>query len=229
MNTAPLCFLEFDDVLVETRSHRRTCLRSALESENVILSDSDYDMRCAGLSTPAAARAAFHAAGIPEDETAIELAALRADRAFAAISSNGLPLAPGAGAFVRSAEGFARLGLVTRAARREVDLVLSLAGLGDAFECVVTGEDYVGAEPSPVPFEQAIARMSKRGVAARSTITALVASVNAAASAHAARLQVLFMRRTIHSPAITTDRFIASLEDVRAADVLRSALKENSR
>ncbi len=67
----------------------------------------------------------------------------------------------GAGEVVAHLAGRTRLGVVTRANRREADLILSLAGLEFAFECVVTS-DHVGVlKPSPEPYETALRTMCR--------------------------------------------------------------------
>ena len=56
----------------------------------------------------------------------------------------------------------ARLGVVTRATRRDVELVLGLAGLEYAVETVVTGDDAVAPKPDPAPYALALARLARR-------------------------------------------------------------------
>jgi hypothetical protein len=92
---------------------------------------------------------------------------LRAERAFAEQVGKGLTLAPGARAFVEHAHGRARLAVVTRASRREVEFVLQLAGLASAFECVVSADDAPAPPPSPARHEAALARLARRRPAPR--------------------------------------------------------------
>ena len=219
----PLIFLEFDDVIADTRALRVAALRSALGAGGVSLTDDLYDASCAGLSFAAAARAACRAMRAETDETALELAALRADREYAARTAQGLALAAGAGAFLRGAAGAARLGVVTRSARRDVSLVLSLAGLDDAFECVVTEEDYTGPEPSPEPFGHARMRLARSAPGALAEGVALVASLSAATAARAARLQPIIVGRVAPPVAFAGDGWIETLEGVRVNDVMRIA------
>lgn len=222
--TLPLILIEFDDVLAETRAPRISALRGALVAEGVELSSDDYDSACAGLSFAAAARAALrraNLAGPAADETSIELAALRATRAFGEAVARGIPLARGAPAFVRSAAGAARLGIVTRSPRRDVELILSFADLADAFECVVTAEDYTGPEPASAPFDAAFLRMSEgRAVRAGGNI-ALVASLNAVAAARAARLQAIVVGPVSPTLAFAGEGYIPTLEGTTVRDVLR--------
>jgi beta-phosphoglucomutase-like phosphatase (HAD superfamily) len=216
--------IEFDDVLAETHTPKSTALRDALAAEGVDLSADDYESACSGLSFGAAARAAIrlaNLAGRAADETTIELAALRATRAFGEAVARGLPLARGAAAFVRSAGGIARLGIVTRAPRRDVELVLSFAELGDAFECVVAAEDYSGPEPASAPFDTAFVRMSEgRAVRAGGNI-ALVASLNAVAAARAARMHAIVVGPVSPTLAFAGEGYIPTLEGTTVRDVLR--------
>jgi beta-phosphoglucomutase-like phosphatase (HAD superfamily) len=222
--TLPLILIEFDDVLAETRTPRSVALRTALAAEGVELSSQNYDSACSGLSFAAAARAAIrlaNLAGRAADETTIELAALRATRAFGESVARGIPLARGASAFVRSAAGMARLGIVTRSPRRDVDLILSFSELGDAFECVVTAEDYTGPEPASGPFDTAFFRMSEgRPVRAGGNI-ALVASLNAVAAARAARLHAIVVGPVSPPLAFAGEGYIPTLEGTTVRDVLR--------
>jgi beta-phosphoglucomutase-like phosphatase (HAD superfamily) len=229
---SPIIFLDFDDVLAETRAPRLSALRSALSPEHVQFSDESFDASCAGLSFAAAARAALRVGdvtGRSADETAIELAALRASRSFGESAARGIPLAPGAAAFVRLAAGRARLGIVTRAPRRDVDLVLSFSGLADSFECVVAAEDYVGPEPASAPFEIAVGRMAHGRAVAIGDGIALVASLNGVAAARAARLHPIVVGPVSPTLAFAGDGYLASLERVSVSDVIRLAAGANAR
>jgi beta-phosphoglucomutase-like phosphatase (HAD superfamily) len=222
--TLPLILMEFDDVLAETRAPRSAALRGALAAEGVELSDDNFDDACSGLSFAAASRAAIRLAGPAgraADETTIELAALRASRAFGEAVARGIPLARGAAEFVRSAGGMARLGIVTRSPRRDVELILSFSDLADAFECVVTAEDYTGPEPASGPFDTAFFRMSEgRAVRAGGNI-ALVASLNAVAAARAARLHPIVVGPVSPTLAFAGEGYIPALEGTTVRDVLR--------
>jgi beta-phosphoglucomutase-like phosphatase (HAD superfamily) len=219
----PIILLEFDDVLADTRALRASALRSALAVDGVPLTDDAYELSCAGLSFVAAARAACGAARVNADDTAIELIALRADREYASRVANGLALVTGAAGFVRGAAGAARLGVVTRSARRDVSLLLSLAGLEDAFECVVTEEDYSGPEPSPEPFAHARMRLARRAPVALTEGVALLASLGAASAARAAGFRPIIIGPVPSHVAFAGDGWLASIDRLRVADVMRIA------
>jgi beta-phosphoglucomutase-like phosphatase (HAD superfamily) len=230
--SAPIIFLEFDDVLAETRAPRLAALRSALDVEGVAFSDENFDDACAGLSFAAAARAAIRTSGVTgraADETSIELAALRAVRAFGEAAARGFPLARGAAEFVRGAAGNARLGIVTRAPRRDVELVLSFSGLADSFACVVTAEDYTGPEPASDPFDAAIGRMARGHPVTIGEGIALVASFNGVAAARAARLHPIVVGTVSPTLAFAGDGYLPSLEGATVRDLRRLAAGAGAR
>lgn len=153
--------IELEGVLVGTLELRRAALAAALADSGVMLDDRTWRERCAGLSVRSATRAAFAAMDRASDETELELVALRAERAFSVEAGKGVVLAPGARAFVESAHGRTRLALVTRAGRRDTELLPSLAGFADAFGCVVTADHTPGEKPDPAPYRLALARLAR--------------------------------------------------------------------
>jgi HAD superfamily hydrolase (TIGR01509 family) len=60
-----------------------------------------------------------------------------------------LPLLPGASAAVRALAGRWPLGLASSANREVIDLVLELAGFGDAFQVTVSSEEVERGKPAP--------------------------------------------------------------------------------
>ena len=217
----PVIMLDFDDVLVETRAPKLAALRAAFAHDGVAIDDDLLDTVCLGVSIPAAVRGAYRQANVPADETMIELAALRADRTLAAASQHGLPLAPGAMDFVRNASGHVRLAIVTSARRRDVEALLELAGLRDAFECVLTADDHAGTEPSPDPYDAALFRLAHGESIRAGGETAMVASLNATTAARAARLTVVVVGPVSPTVAFAGDGYLASLQGATVADAVR--------
>src|ERR687886_281975 len=160
MVDAVLC--ELEGVLVETAELRRRALQRSLSDEGLTLTDEQFDEHCAGLPLESSVRAAIATLRTPHDETLVDLLALRAERQFTSLAAQGIVLTPGAREFVERTQGVAPLAIVTRARRREVRLVLSLASLDSAFECIVAAEDALQLKPSPRGYLLALERLSRR-------------------------------------------------------------------
>lgn len=203
--------LEFDGVLADTHAMRRGALARSLADDGVALPDAAFDARCAGFATREAAIAALAGEARRLDDTALDLVALRADRYFAEQLGHGLTLAPGARELVESLAGRVRLGIVTRAARREVEFVLGLAGLDAAFECLVAAEDVHSPKPSPAPYQQAFERLARTRPALPASTLALEDAPPGiiAAKAHKIRCVAVGPMPSFH--AVQADAYLPSL------------------
>ena len=215
---------ELEGVIAETRPLRRVALGCAVREEGAALDDAALD-ELAALPVAAAVRAALARAGHAVDETAADLAALRAERHFAERAGRGLSLAAGAREFVEGAQARARLAVVTRASRREAELVLGLAGLDAAFECVVAAEDVSAPKPDGEGYERALARLARRRPVARGTTVALEDGAVGIRAARAARLRVVAVGAVPAHDALAADASLPSLagQDVAALDALLAA------
>lgn len=151
---------ELEGVLADTRSFRQRALQETLAHDGVHLPDGEYEAY-ADLPVRAAVTAAYAAASLEADEIAIDLGTLRAERRFAEHLAHGFSMLDGARELVAHLAGRVRLGVVTRATRREASAMLALAGLEFAFECVVSADDVSAPKPSAVPYEQALRTMSR--------------------------------------------------------------------
>jgi HAD superfamily hydrolase (TIGR01509 family) len=154
--------MEFDGVLADTRAARHAALLEALAEDGITISDSEYADRCSALPVRAAVHAAFALRSASRDDTVRELAAVRAERRFGAAVQAGLSLAAGARAFVVAAHGKARLGVVSRAARTDIEATLALADLEHAFEFIIADDDPFPPKPSPAAYVGAVERLSRR-------------------------------------------------------------------
>lgn len=160
---APALIFEFEGVLADTAPARRAALRASLADDAIALTDSSFAAHCHGLPTREAVERLVAMEQLPLDATAAELVALRADRLFADRAAPGLSLQPGAYPLLGELAGRARLAIVTRATRRTVEFVLTLAGLEHAFDTVVASDDLRDQKPSPAGYHLALDRLARRG------------------------------------------------------------------
>jgi HAD superfamily hydrolase (TIGR01509 family) len=172
----PVLMFEFEGVLVETAELRTRALAEALAADGIELTVPLISLS-RGRTTEQAIACIRDAVGAPDDPTAVELARLRAERAFAGQVGKGVRLTPGAREALERLTSCARLSLVTRASRREVEFVLTLAGLDGMFRPIVCAEDAVPAKPSPAPYQVAMQRVAQlfpgqtlRGLAVEDTV-----------------------------------------------------------
>ena len=156
----PVLLVEFEGVIADTAAMRREALAESLAVEGITVTDA-LALVGAGYSTEEAVRRIRTAAGANEDETAVELGRLRAERAFATRAGKGMTITPDARATLERLATCSRLALVTRASRREVEFVLDLAGLAEIFRPVIALEDASPSKPAGAPYAAALARIGQ--------------------------------------------------------------------
>ena len=205
---------EFEGVIAETRSRRAAALRRSLADDGIQVSEEEIAQVWRALPSRAAAAALLDRRGQRVDEVMLDLIARRADRYFGEEASEGLTLVPGARDCVARLEGRARLGIVTRAGRREVDHTLALAEMGFAFECIVTSDEMIDQKPSPVGYERALERLSRRGSVRRECVIALEDGLAGIRAARAAELRCVAVGPLAAEVAMAADGYIATLEHV---------------
>lgn len=212
MSSPRAVLLELEGVLVETRDLRRDALVRALAEEGIAVDLVAYDDLAHGLPVRAAARGLVSAADESIDEIAIELVALRAERHFAESIGTGISLTDGARDALGALHGVARLGLVTRASRREVEPILDAADASFLFECIVTGDDVADApKPSPESYHAAIRRLARRRALGASDAIALEDGRAGIRAARAAGLRCLAVGDVPPFRALDADGYLPTL------------------
>lgn len=178
----PVLLIEFEGVVACTAVARRAALVESLAVEGIAV-DPRMLALAAGHATEDAVRRVRRAAGAADDETAVELGRLRAERAFAARAGKGLSLSVDARPALERLASHCRLALVTRASRREVEFILGLAGLEGLFRPVIAVEDATPPKPAPEPWLVALARVGQlfpgqqlRALAVEDTVVGLRAA-----------------------------------------------------
>ncbi|MBX6330351.1 MAG: HAD family phosphatase [Gemmatimonadaceae bacterium] len=208
MTDVVLC--ELEGVVAETKALRRRALERSFADEGLTLPPAalaDAD----GLPAEEAVRAALRAAELARDDTDVALLALRAERHFAELAGTGIALAPGAREFLDRARETARLALVTRAHRRDVDLVLGLAGLEALFECIVAAEDTASPKPSPAAYRTALDRLARRRPLRRERVLALEDGLAGIRAARAAGVRCIAVGTLPAHVAAEADAAVASI------------------
>ena len=193
--------LELEGVLVETAEARAAALAQALADEGV--------------------RDAARLAAL--DETGRDLVTLRARRHFAARVAGGVALVPGAPAALERLAARVPVGVVTRATRREADLLLGGTPLRDLVAFVITADD-APAKPSPAAYTLARHRLQARlGGRAADGVVALEDSGPGIDAAAAAGLAVVAVGTVPAHEALRAAGSIDSLAELTVDQLERVA------
>lgn len=119
---------------------------------------------------------------------------------------------PGAVELVERLRGRTRLGLASNSPRQLVDTALATAGIGDAFDAIVTSDDVERSKPAPDLYLLACERL---GVAPADAL-ALEDSPSGIAAAKAAGLTCIAVPQFAETDVSAADRVIDSLEELLA-------------
>lgn len=184
MVDALLC--ELEGVLFETARPRAEALRRALQEEGLALEVRAAQVCASGHAVPSAVQRALQALGTAPDPSLAALLVLRAERHFAALAAHGLAFTPGARDFLERAAAGTRLAAVTRATRREADMLLALGEIADHFEVIITSSECGVPKPHHAAYERALQRLGARRAVAASRTAALEDGAPGARSARGA-------------------------------------------
>jgi beta-phosphoglucomutase-like phosphatase (HAD superfamily) len=214
----PVLLFEFEGVLADTASMRKAALEEAFRADRILLTQEMMD-GVVGYGTESAVRRLRRSAGAADDETAVELCKLRAERAFAERAGKGLNLQPGVRDALDRLVTTARCAIVTRASRREVEFVLGLAQLDGVFRPVIALEDATPSKPAGTPYFAALARIGQLFPGQQLRALALEDSLVGIRAARAAGLACVAVGPIPAYEAVEADAWVESLADLTPARV----------
>jgi beta-phosphoglucomutase-like phosphatase (HAD superfamily) len=206
-----VALVELEGVVFETRDLRVGALRDAFATQGIACPVHNEAMT--GLAPRAAAAAALAAAKIPADHVLVDLIALTAERAFSSrLGLFGARLSRGGRGFLEHAASSARIGIVTRAARADVDALIRLSGLDVPFAVVVCGDDVLDGKPAVDGYRVALDRLSRSRPVNTSSVLALEDAGDGIRAARSAKVRCVAVGDVPPHVAIEADAFVASLE-----------------
>ena len=158
--TAAILF-DFNGVIVDDEPQHCDALIATLGEYGCALDRDTYYREYLGFDDRECFRCAFGRAGRPLDEPALLDAIGRKNARYERAVRDSLRLVPGAADFIESAalDAF-QLAIVSGALRREIELVLGLAGLRAHFAEIVAAEDVSACKPDPQGYNRALAALA---------------------------------------------------------------------
>lgn len=220
--------LEFEGVLADTAYVRREAITTAFADAGVRLSEAEYHSICAGWPTWNAVRSVAVERKLALDETVLDLIAHAAERAYSAHVGKGVVLVDGAHAALERLASRARVGIVSRLRRSDLEVLISLGKMEHVFAFVIGAEDAAPGKPEPFPYQRALDRLSRlapeRG--ARRRVVALEDGVAGIRSAHRAGIECIVVGDVPPHVAMEADAWIESLTGLDP-DMLDSLLSEH--
>ena len=157
----PGILFDFNGVIIDDEPQHCDALIATLREYDYELDRDTYYREYLGFDDRECFRFTFTRMGRGADEPALLEAIERKHRHYARAVRDSIRLVPGASEFIESAafDGF-QLGIVSGALRREIELVLDLAGLRPHFSEIVAAEDVTACKPDPQGYNTARERLA---------------------------------------------------------------------
>lgn len=153
---------DFNGVLVDDEEQHRQAFTAVLAGTGIALTRREYYAHFLGFDDRTSFVEAFQRANRTLTPELLDHLVGLKSRAYLDGISESLTLVPGVVEFVRAAAEKFRLGIVSGALRREIDLVLERTGLRPHFETIVTAEDVHFGKPDPAGYLAACATLAVR-------------------------------------------------------------------
>ncbi|HYF38789.1 MAG TPA: HAD family phosphatase [Gemmatimonadales bacterium] len=152
----PGILFDFNGVIVDDESQHCDALMTTLAEYGYPLDRETYYREYLGFDDRECFRFTFARMGRAHDEAAIADAIARKHAAYRDAVTASMRLVPGAEDFIENAalDGF-QLAIVSGALRREIEMVLELAGLRSHFAHIVAAEDVPACKPDPRGYTRA--------------------------------------------------------------------------
>jgi HAD superfamily hydrolase (TIGR01509 family) len=171
---------DFNGVLIDDEPQHCDALVATLGEYGVELDRETYYREYLGFDDRECFRFTFERLGRPLDERGMLEAIERKNAHYERAVRASMRLVPGAAEFVEAAalEGH-QLAIVSGALRREIELVLDLAGLRPHFAEIVAAEDVPACKPDPGGFRRGIEALgvpAARSVAVEDSLPGLAAA-----------------------------------------------------
>ncbi len=194
---------DFNGVIVDDEEQHFQALRAVLGDEGIPLSRDQYYAEYLGFDDRMGFVEAFRRAGRTVTSEHLERLVAEKSRAYEGLINRSLSLVPSAAEFVERAVERFRLGVVSGALRREIDLVLDRTGLRRHFEVIIAAEDVKRCKPDPAGYLAAHAALDRRRALAVERCVAIEDSLPGLQAARAAGMRCA-MLSTSHEPAALT-------------------------
>lgn len=158
---------DFNGVLVDDEAVHLEAFRETVAPLGISLEDGVYEARYLGFDDVGAFRAMLTDAKLPAtDEDVAKLVEAKKPIYMRRIAS-GLVVFEGARDIVLRRAALGPIAIVSGALRHEIEHVLGIMGVRDAFACIVAAEDVANGKPDPEGYERGVAAL---GVDKRSVV-----------------------------------------------------------
>jgi beta-phosphoglucomutase len=154
-------FFDFNGVIIDDEPLHLKAYTEALAEVGVGLTEKDY-LDSLGMDDETFVRAAFGRAGRELSDDMLRQVIASEHARHRALIEKELPLFPGVVTFAKALARQVPLGVVSMAAREQIDYALERAGLARLFPVVVSAEDVTACKPDPACYRAALEKLNAK-------------------------------------------------------------------
>lgn len=206
--------LEFEGIVADTAAIHRETLAHVLGVAGITPSDEEYWEHCAGTALDEGIRAMVAVRGLALDATDIDLLAHRAEQRFSTHIGKGVVLADGVRSTLERLAARARLAVVSRLKRADVEAIISMGRLDELFSFVIGSGDVARPKPHPEGYELALRRLGRFRGDAAPTVVALESGRHGIRAARAAGLRCLAVGTQPAHIVLEAEAYIEAVADL---------------
>jgi beta-phosphoglucomutase len=152
---------DFDGIIVDSEPLHYKAFQKLLEPIGAGFSWGEYVEKYMGFDDRDAFREAFRVHGLElGDEKLTRLISEKAAM-FQEVAAEGVNAYPGAVELIRYLSGKTPLALCSGALLSDIEPVLGMLSIPDAFDCIVTADDVSASKPDPASYSLAIQRLQQ--------------------------------------------------------------------
>lgn len=209
---------DFDGIIVDTEPLHYRAFQKILDPLGLGYSWQEYIDRYMGFDDRDAFREAYKVWGAElTDEKLVELIERKAS-VFHEVAADGVAAYPGVIELIRSLSGSVPLAICSGALRSDIEPILGMLSISDAFDSLVTAEDVAASKPDPASYALAVRKLQAQFPQSGITPAESVAIEDTPAgisSAKGAGLKVLAVTNSYPAADLGhADLVVASLADV---------------
>ncbi len=214
---------DFDGIIVDTEPLHYKTFQKILESLGAGFSWDEYVEKYMGFDDRDAFREAFRSNGLElDDKKLVHLVSQKATL-FQEVASEGVSSYPGVVELIRSLSGKIPLAICSGALRSDIEPLLLMLSIQDAFDSVVTADDVIASKPDPASYSLAILRLQQLFPGQQITPSSSVAiedTPSGISSAKGAGLKVLSVTNSYPAEELqSADRVVDSLASLTLEDL----------
>ena len=214
---------DFDGIIVDSEPLHYRAFQKLLEPIGAGYSWDEYVEKYMGFDDRDAFREAFRVNGLElGDERLATLISAKASM-FHEVAAEGVKSYPGAVELIRRLSGKIPLAICSGALLSDVEPVLGMLSIQDAFDCIITADDVSASKPDPASYALAVQRLQQLFPGQEISPSSSVAIEDTPAgitSAKGAGLKVLSVTNSYPAAELhTADRVVASLATITIEDL----------